>query len=137
MGLIEILFDIAFSIIGAVFELIFGIIGTIIQYFWLPILIIIAIWLIYLYIKVKRVEINAMHVLKFDDGVGIGYETEPPNFRPAFSDELGMRNACGTCKHCSNIGSEEPVCVKHGVKYKGRGCLDKTVCDDYKNVLFD
>ena len=44
MGLIEILFDIAFSIIGAVFELIFGIIGTIIQYFGLPILIIIAIY---------------------------------------------------------------------------------------------
>lgn len=135
MVIIEALFGIVFNLIRAIFEYIFGLVVAIIQYFWLPILIIIVGWLIYLYIQVKRIEIDAPHVLNFDDCV-VGYEVKPPNFRNAFSDELGMRNSCGTCTHCGKITCEEPVCTKHGVKYKGHGCLDKTVCDDYNNVLF-
>ena len=60
----------------------------------------------------------------------------PPNFKKAFSDGLGMRHSCGTCTHCNNIRGKEPVCTKYGVRYKGHACLDKTVCDDYNNVLF-
>lgn len=135
MGIIEIFFDIVFNLVGAIFKYILGIVGAIIQYFWLPILIIIAAWLMHHFLQLKRIEVDAQHVLKFDD-CSVGYETEPPNFRNAFFDELGMRNSCGTCIHCSKTTSEEPVCTKHGVKYKGHGCLDKTVCDDYNNVLF-
>jgi len=135
VGIIEILLDIAFSIIGAIFELALGLVGAIIQFFWLPLLLIIAVWLVYLHIQVRKIEIDARYVLEFDT-CSVGYDTKPPNFRNAFSDELGMRNSCGCCTHCGKITSEEPVCTKYGVKYKGHGCLDRTVCNDFDNVLF-
>lgn len=70
----------------------------------------------------------------YDDGVVIRYEMLPPNFRESVPDEIGIRDTCGSCKYCDNIRT---VCTKHSVRYEGVGCLDKTVCDDFKNVLFD
>lgn len=136
MSIIGILFDIVFHLVEAIFELIFGIISTIIQFLGVPILIIIAIWLIYLYIKVKGLELDTPKVIKID-GASIGYATEPPNFRSVFPNEFGIRNSCGTCIHCGDPRCEIVVCTKYGVKYKGHGCLDKTVCDDYLDVLID
>ncbi len=73
----------------------------------------------------------------YDDGVVIEYETLPSNFREPVPDEFGIRNTCGLCKFCDNIRSTRPICVKHNIQYEGIGCLDKTVCDDFTNVLFD
>ncbi len=137
MDIIGILFDIAFQLISAVIKLIIGIIGMIIRYLWLPVLIAIAIWIINIMLKLKRLETGEPHEIKFEDGTVIGYTSEPPNFRKAFSDEIGFRHSCGTCTHCGNPCSKEIICKKHSVKYKGHGCLDKTVCDDYSNILFD
>ena len=137
MGIIGVLFDIAFHLFKAVIELIVGAIGVIIRYFWFPILIIITIWFINVYIKGKRLKTGEPHEIKFEDGAVIGYASKPPNFKKAFFDETGMRHSCGTCTHCGDSRSEEVVCKKYGVKYKGHGCLDKTVCDDYNSILFD
>ncbi len=133
--ILEVVFSIVFHLIGATLKLIFGFIGAIIQYFWLPILVIVVIWFIYLYIKVKNIEPGGTNILNIDDAK-IGYDIMPPNFKKAFSDGLGMRHSCGTCTHCNNIRGKEPVCTKYGVRYNGHACLDKTVCDDYNNVLF-
>lgn len=73
----------------------------------------------------------------YSDGVLIEYEIEPPHFRTPIADEFGIADACGSCKFCGNIRSEWPVCTKYGVRYHGIGCLAKTVCDDFENVLFD
>lgn len=73
----------------------------------------------------------------YDDGVVIEYETLPPNFREPVPDEIGIRDTCGTCKFCENMRSRKPNCSKYGVQYQGIGCLDKTVCDDFKSALFD
>lgn len=73
----------------------------------------------------------------YADGVVIEYETLPPNFREPVPDELGIRDTCGSCKFCGNIRSTRPICTKYGVEYEGIGCLDRTVCDDFRNVLFD
>lgn len=142
MSIIEILLDIVFRLVGAVFKLIFGIIGTIIQHFWLPILIGVALYIIYFLIKYKDILFSDgpapdEHMIDFGGNVFVSYKDNPPNFRAAYSDELGMRNSCGSCTHCGDIASKQPVCKKYGVKYKGIGCLDKTVCDDYNNVLFN
>lgn len=74
----------------------------------------------------------------FDDGVVIEYKITPPNFRKKGPpNEIGMVDTCGSCKYHGNITSTRPNCTKYGVQYEGVGCLDKTICDDYKNVLFD
>ena len=74
----------------------------------------------------------------FDDGVVIEYVTTPPNFREkGLPDGISMVETCGCCKFHGNITSIRPCCTKYGVQYEGIGCLDKTVCDDFKNVLFD
>ena len=137
MGIIGVLFDIAFHLFKAVIELIVGAIRVIIRYFWFPILINITIWFTNVYIKLKRLKTGEPHEIKFEDGAVIGYASKPPNFKKAFFDETGMRHSCGTCTHCGDSRSEEVVCKKYGVKYKGHGCLDKTVCDDYNSILFD
>lgn len=73
----------------------------------------------------------------FSDGVVIEYETMPPNFREkAAPDGIHLVDTCGICKFCGNIRSTKPNCTKYGVQYQGVGCLDKTVCDDFKNELF-
>ena len=142
MSIIGILLDMAFHLVGAIFELIFGIIGAIIQYFGALILIGGALSLIYFLIKYKNILFHDSptpdeHVIDFGDNVFISYKDKPPKFRAAYSDEIGMRNSCGSCTHCDDIGSKQPVCKKYGVKYRGVGCLDKTICDDYNNVLFN
>lgn len=73
----------------------------------------------------------------YEDGVVIEYKTLPPNFRETVPDEIGIRDTCGSCKFCGNIRSARPICTKYDVQYVGIGCLDKTVCDDFHNVLFD
>lgn len=73
----------------------------------------------------------------YSNGVVIEYSTEPPHFRDASADEFGIVDACGQCKFCGDIRSKQPTCTKYGVKYNGAvGCLTKTVCDDFRNVLF-
>lgn len=81
MGIIEILLDIGLHLVEAIFEFIWGIIWTIIEYCWPPILIVVAIWLVYLYTKVNAQGTGKPHEIGFDDGTVIGYKTEPPNFR--------------------------------------------------------
>lgn len=141
MSIIEILLDIVFHLVGAAFKLIFGIIGAIIQDFWLPILIGVTLYAIYFLIKYKDILFPDTpapdeHIIDFSDNVFVSYKDKPPNFRAAYSDELGMIYSCGSCTYCVNIASKQPVCKKYGVKYRGMGCLDKTVCNDYNNVLF-
>lgn len=74
------------------------------------------------------------HRKVYDDGVVIEYETLPPNFRMPIPNEIGQRDTCGICQFCENICSTTPNCSKYGVKYQGIGCLDRTICDDYKSV---
>lgn len=73
----------------------------------------------------------------YSDGVVIEYKIEPPHFREPTADEFGIADVCGSCKFCDYIHKEWPVCTKYGVRYHGIGCLAKTVCDDFKNVIFD
>lgn len=77
------------------------------------------------------------HQKIYSDGVVIEYKIEPPHFREPIADEFGEADICGSCKFCGDIRSEQPVCTKYGVKYQGIGCLTKTVCDDFKSVLFE
>lgn len=73
----------------------------------------------------------------YSDGVKIEYDVTPPNFRDKDApDEFGLSKSCATCKYHGNITSTRPNCTKYGVVYEGIGCLDKTVCDDYINLLF-
>lgn len=73
----------------------------------------------------------------YGNGIVIEYSTEPPHFRDAVADEFGIIDACGQCKFCGDIRSTQPTCTKYGVKYNGAiGYLTKTVCDDFRNVLF-
>ena len=139
MGIIGILFDIIFHLVGAVIELIVGIIGAIFQYFWPFILIGIVIWLIVLYHKVRIVEgPPAAHIKQFGDGATIKYDVKPPNFRHAYKDELGMPICCTTCKFRDDIRNKWwTSCTKHSVKFSALGGSEKMVCDDYKNIIFD
>lgn len=73
----------------------------------------------------------------YSDGVVIECEIKPPHFRESTANEFGIADDCGSCKFCGNIRSKRPVCTKYGVQYQGIGCLTKTVCDDFKNVLFE
>jgi len=134
MGIIGVLFEVVFRLAAAVFELIFGIIGVIIQYVWLPTLIVVGLCAIYF--ALRHTGGSSDHSDSSDVMIDVGNH-RPPNFRAAFSDSLGMRNSCGTCTHCGDIRSTQPVCTKYDVKYRDIGCLDRTVCDDYNNILFN
>ncbi len=81
---------------------------------------------------------KSKHRLVYDNGaVVIEYDTAPPNFRDSEPDEIGLYSECGGCKFCKNIRTTQPVCEKYGVTFKGNGCLTKTVCDDYKELLLE
>ena len=130
----EIIADIVMSFLSPIL----GMIGTLLLYLALPLVIIFIIWLISYHIRVKKMGIepsSSTHEIVYGN-VTIGYEINPPNFRKAFNDELGMRNSCGTCTYCDSFSSSHPVCRKYGTTYEGCGCVDVTVCDDYANVLF-
>ena len=75
-----------------------------------------------------------------DGSIIIEYQikNKPPNFRMKDPpNKIGMENTCGNCKFIENFTTAQPDCKKYGVRYQGIGCLDKTVCDDHKNILFD
>lgn len=75
--------------------------------------------------------------LEYDDGVVIEYTTEPPYFRDATADEIGLPQDCGSCKFCGYADKKRPICQKYGVKYYGVGCLTKTVCNDFEDKLIN
>lgn len=73
----------------------------------------------------------------YRDGVVIEYATVPPNFRDAVSNAIGIKDACGTCSYCRGMREVRPSCGKYHVVFEGFGCLTKTVCNDYRCLLFE
>ena len=67
--------------------------------------------------------------------VVIQYDTLPPNFRQADNTPIPI-NVCGTCKFRGN-GKKGMICTKYDVEFYGVGCGVATICDDFKNGLFN
>lgn len=99
-------------------------------YFCLPILIIIAIWFVALYIKVKKVE--GMNTNQ-DGTKRYSNPSKPTRYRVS-SNSGGVPQSCSNCDHAcrSYTEGEDWYCQKHQVDIKG-----DHVCDEYYNVIFD
>lgn len=126
----SIIFDIIFQLAGAVIKLIFGMIWVIIKHFWWLILIIIAIWLVNLYNKLKIVEGMDSN----QDGTKrYSNPSKPTGYRVSSNSE-GVPQSCSNCGHScrSYTEGEDWYCQKHQVDVKGA-----YVCDEYYNVIFD
>lgn len=124
MGIVGVLFEIAFHLIGAVLELIFGFIWTIIKYIGFPILgIAILCGIVYALFCAIRDKINPLSPPP--------KETTPPNLRRG--TESGKQ--CKDCFYCGRNMSESGeglahLCTKHHTiisKYM--------VCDDLRSYI--
>lgn len=76
------------------------IIGLIIKYLVVPVFLLSVITMISYSVKGKKKGLSSFileHKIIFDNDITVKYIIEPPNFRKAFHDELGMRNSCRTC----------------------------------------